>query len=366
VKRHNSGVPEITAKAKFSCPSCGAEARWDPARKALVCPYCGTVAPGELASDGSKIREIDRSLGTDDRGWQTERTAVKCQSCQAICVFEPKHVAQRCEFCGSAQLVAYEETKAPIRPESLLPFKISESDIRESIRKWYASRWFAPNRLKRGALTDTVHGLYIPYWTFDAQVHAAWTAEAGHHYFESESYTDSNGRSQTRQVQRTRWVSAAGDLEHFFDDELVPATVGVPPDLLRKVEPFPTAELVPYDASYVSGWVVEQYQIDLVAAAQQAQSEMKEKVNALCAAEVPGDTYRNLHVEADFSAQTFKHMLVPVWMLTYTFGAAVYAVVVNGYTGAIAGRYPKSWIKIALLVLLILAILLVVFAIQNQ
>ncbi len=149
--------------------------------------------------------------------------------------------------------------------------KISETQVRDSIRRWYGSRWFAPNKLKRAALTDTVKGLYIPYWTFDAQVHADWTAESGYHYYETETYTDANGKTQTRQVQKIRWVPSSGSLDHFFDDELVPASRGVQPEMLRKIEPFPTKnELVPYNAGFLSGWVVERYQIDLVAAAKDA------------------------------------------------------------------------------------------------
>ena len=52
---------------------------------------------------------------------------VKCQSCNAISVFDPTRQAQNCEFCGSAQLVPYEETKPAFRPESVLPFVVSET-----------------------------------------------------------------------------------------------------------------------------------------------------------------------------------------------------------------------------------------------
>src|SRR5262250_1482847 len=71
-------------------------------------------------------------------------------------------------------------------------------------------------------------------------------------------------RAQTRQVQHVRWEPAAGRLQHFFDDDLVCASVGVHEALLRGIEPFPTKELMPYDPGYVAGWVVERYQIDLV------------------------------------------------------------------------------------------------------
>jgi hypothetical protein len=230
--------------------------------------------------------------------------------------------------------------------------------VRESIRRWYGSRWFAPNKLGTRALTDTVHGIYIPYWTFDAQVSADWTAMSGDYYYESESYTDSQGKRQTRQVRKVRWYPSSGHVDHFFDDELVPATKGVETKLLRAVEPFPTtSDLKPYDPGFLSGWVVEQYQIDLVAAAEHAQSSMNAKTRQLCAQQVPGDTHRDLNVDADFSAQTFKHILVPVWMLAYTYGRQNFQVVINGYTGAISGRYPKSWIKITLLVLAILAVI---------
>src|SRR5262249_26299507 len=158
--------------------------------------------------------------------------------------------------------------------ESLLPMKVSETQVRDSIRKWYGSRWFAPNKLKRLALTDTVKGLYIPYWTFDALVHADWTADSGYYYYETEHYTDANGKRQTRQVQKTRWEPSSGSLNHFFDDELVPASRGVQSDMLRKIEPFPTKELTSYQAGFLSGWVVERYQIDLIAAAQTAREEM--------------------------------------------------------------------------------------------
>ena len=85
----------------------------------------------------------------------------------------------------------------------------------------------------------------------------------------------------------------------------------------------------------------------------------------LCAAQIPGDTYRNLQIHPVFSRQTFKHVLVPVWLLTYDYGARAYQMVVNGYTGRMAGEYPKSVWKIALLVLAAIVVLLVVLLSQE-
>ena len=92
----------------------------------------------------------------------------------------------------------YEQVKDAFSPESLLPFAINESRARELVRAWYGRQWLAPNNLKKRALTDTVHGLYLPYWTFDAKVHATWTAESGRYYYE-----DRNGK----RVQKVRWTT---------------------------------------------------------------------------------------------------------------------------------------------------------------
>ncbi len=365
-------MEEVHAQNKFNCPSCGAEAVWNPAKQLLVCNYCGTSAPMQPGEAEGEIKEnclvtALQNLDPEQRGWATETRSVKCQSCQAITVFEPSRAAQRCDFCGSASIIPVDENIRPVRPESVLEFKLSEVNVRESIRQWYGSRWFAPNKLGTKALTDTVKGIYIPYWTFDSQVAADWTATSGDYYYESESYTDSNGNRQTRRVRKVRWYPSSGHLDHFFDDELVPATRGVDATLLRKVEPFPTLEeLKPYNAGFLSGWIVEQYQIDLIAAAQHAQEIMEAKTRSLCASQVPGDTHKNLEVEADFSAQTFKHILVPVWLLTYNYHRNSYQVVVNGYTGKIAGKYPLSWMKITLLVLAILAVIGGLLAINNK
>lgn len=367
-------MAEAKARSKFSCPACGAEAVWNPTKKALVCAYCGAVSPAnlELTETGEeRIVEHDlvialRGIPDSARGWQAEKTQVRCQSCQAISVFDPNRVGQRCDFCGSSALVPYEEVKEAFRPESLLEFKISESEVRETIRQWYGSRWFAPNALKTRAMTDTLHGVYIPYWTFDAQVHAEWTAESGYHYYETESYTDSNGKRATRQVQKTRWVPSQGALDHFFDDELVAASRGVQADLLERVEPFPTKELKPYNPGFLSGWVVERYQIDLVQAAQRARAQMDSTLRSLCASQVPGDTHRNLSVDANYAGQTFKHILAPIWLLTYLFHGKPFQVVINGYTGTIAGHYPKSWWKISLAVLAVLIVIVVLFSLQDR
>src|SRR2546430_641542 len=160
-------MPEELAREKFACPACGAEAIWNPAKQALVCPFCGTTSPAKLDAGTGGIIEHDlvtalRGITDDKRGWQTEKRYVKCQSCQAISVLDPQRQAQRCDFCGSAQLIPYEQTKDAFRPESLLPFKVTEDKARDGIRTWYGRVWLPPQQTQTTAPPPPGQGHFPP------------------------------------------------------------------------------------------------------------------------------------------------------------------------------------------------------------
>ncbi len=307
-----------------------------------------------------------RDLPEEERGWQTERRSVQCQSCRAVMVFDPARVGQNCEFCGSPALVDYQEIRSPIRPQGVLPFRIDASRVRDDIRRWWRSRWFAPGKLAFTALVDTIKSLYIPYWTFDAQVHCPWTAEAGYYYYvRYRASTTAGGPSCGGNVE-CAGSRLSGVVDTSFDDEAVPGTQGVPIDLLRKIEPFPTKDVMAYDTAFLSGHVVEHYQVVLLDAAQRSLEQMHAKLVMLCTQQIPGDTHRGLQIYPEFTGRTFKHVLVPVWLLKYDFGSKPYQVIVNGYTGAIAGRHPLSFWKIAFLVLLAVLAALIFIWLDSQ
>ena len=335
-----------------------------------MCPFCGTESPYQIDRETGKVVENDlsaalRALPREDPEWQSARRTVQCQSCRAVMVYEAGRIGQNCEFCGSPALVAYEEIKSPIRPQGVLPFRIDRNRVRDDIRRWWRSKWLAPGRLAKAALVDTVRSLYIPYWTFDAHAHCPWEAEAGHYYYVNVEGRDSKGNRVVRQERRVRWEPASGVVEHDFDDEPVPGTQGIPLELLRQVEPFPTGELVPYDTAFLSGHVVEHYQVVLTEAAGSSQEQMHDTLMELCARQIPGDTHRNLVIHPTFSGQTFKHILVPIWLLTYLFGRKSYQVIVNGSTGRIAGKYPYSPWKIFFLVVLVIIGVIFFVAVNN-
>jgi hypothetical protein len=209
-----------------------------------------------------------------------------------------------------------------------------------------------------------VAGVYVPFWTYDAHVESSWAADAGYYYYETEEYTtQENGQSvvKERQVQRTRWERAWGHRADDYDDVLVCASVGLPRDLADQLATFDTAQLVPYSPGFLAGWRAEEYAVDLEQGFGLARQKMEAEQQRHCAGDVPGDTHRNLRVDNSFSAITFKHVLLPVWIAAYRYNNQIYRFLVNGQTGEVVGKAPWSWLKITMFVLTLVATAIILY-----
>lgn len=351
----------VSAKVrKFPCEGCGADLRWDPGVTALQCPYCGMEKRVAAPTGVIEERAVDAALRAPrNLGWGAERKVMVCKRCGAHTTLEPHVSASACAFCGTTAVVEAPPDETVVRPEGLLPFRISRDSALQSFRKWLHGLWLRPNDLKSSTRVESMQGAYIPFWTFDAATHSYWTAEAGYYYYVDVQVRE-NGRMVTKRERRTRWEHASGQLELFFDDVPVPASRGADSSLCQQIEPFPTSDLTPYDPSYLSGFLAEENAIDLPEALETAKARMRDDVRAACANEVPGDTQRNLQVQTNFSAVAYKNALLPLWIAAYDYKGKPYRFLVNGATGKCSGTAPWSWVKITLLVLTILTLVLIV------
>lgn len=357
---------EVRSLERHVCPECGGKAEWDPGKAELVCPYCGThfprVGPPPLP-DAIVEHDLDQTLaelGEKARNVDTATRRVQCNNCHAVLVRSADTVAQHCDFCGSPELLDYTDIHSPITPESLLPAVISKETAYHSLKKFLSERWFAPNDLKRRNLIDRIHRVYLPYWTFDASAECPWTAESGTYYYVTVRDRDANGNTVTRQERRIRWRPASGHVSTWFDDIVISGSRGLDIDLLQKLEPFPTKELVPYETRYVSGWQVEHYQVPLLDAARLGFGTMEGILREMCGREVPGDTYRNLQIAPSFDDKTFKHILVPIWLLAYQYRGKIWQGAVNAVTGSTHARFPLSPWKIAFVTLLVILVIAII------
>lgn len=356
--RPTPGGEPVSAKArKFPCGACGADVVWNPGAAALKCPYCGNETALPTSSDQVVERPLEEALKAPrSLGWGAERKSVRCTKCGATTTFDPGVSASRCAFCATPAVVEAPTASDHVRPAGLLAFVVDQSAASQRFRTWVSGLWFRPNDLKSKSSVTAMQGVYVPFWTFDALTHNRWTAEAGYHYTVQVEAIE-NGKRVLRSETRTRWEPAAGFLEKPFDDVPVPASKGLPPGLARGIEPFPTGGLVPYDPQYLSGFLAEEYAVDLPDAVTTAKERMTREIYAACGSEVPGDTHRNLQVSTAWSGLTCKNALLPVWISAYEYAGKPFRFLVNGVTGKVDGHAPFSAVKIALAIAAVIAAL---------
>ncbi len=362
------------AAETFPCTNCGAKVAYDAASQAMACPYCGAkqaIAAAAAEEGAPEVRELtlEEGMRMAARGYGAPITTVVCKDCGATVHVGEGERTTTCAFCGSAQVLAQGAGEPPIRPGGILPFRVPKDDANKRFGAWLGALWFRPSDLKKIAHVEEMGGVYVPFWTFDADVASRWSAERGHYYYETERYTETlNGQSveQTRQVQHTRWEPASGWRNDHFDDLLVPAGRALPEDLLGKLSTFDTKQLVPYQAHFLAGWRAEQYAIELPAAFDVARQKMARMQEGRCSGDVGGDTHRSLTVVSDVQRPTFKHVLLPVWLAAYRYNGKVYRFLVNGQTGEVVGVAPWSVAKIAAFVLVVLALVGALAAIASH
>ena len=357
----------------YPCPACGADLLYEPRDGFLSCPYCGYRELIPISTDDVEERSFEQYLQI--RPEQLSQLAanaleVRCQSCGATVTFTPPEVARQCDFCG-VQIVAQAKSADPmLAPEGVLPFCITQEGANSGLHQWLSSRWFAPNALKEFARPDAIHGVYLPFWTYDTNTTTHYDGERGEHYYVTETYyeKDSQGNqvARTRQVQHTRWSPASGTVSRWFNDVLIPGTTSLARNRLEALEPWDLEELVPYNPAYLSGFKAQRYQVDLAQGFERVKELVTDVIQNDVRADIGGNEQRIHRLATHYSGITFKHLLLPVYAGAYQFNRRVFQIVINGRTGEIQGDRPYSFWKITLFVIGMLLILLVVVLVVSS
>ncbi len=354
----------------FPCDTCGSDLRYDPGADQLTCDHCGNsqaIETDRVAAGG--LRELDFRAAVNNTLSEAEieeTRVVTCPNCSATTEFDPDTHAAECPFCATP-VVTDTGTHRHIKPRGLLPFALDEGQARAALTGWLGSLWFAPGGVQDYARKGrAMNGIYVPYWTFDADTKSSYTGQRGDDYFETKTVTRNGKRKQVR-VRKTRWRAARGRLARFFDDVLVLASQSLPKKYTDGLEPWDLSELEPYNPEYLAGFRAEGYQIELADGFTQARAYMDRMILRDVKYDIGGDRQRVSNVNTQISDVTFKHVLLPVWLAAYKYRGRTFRFVVNGRTGRVQGERPYSAWKITFAVILGLIIALIAgFVIANS
>ncbi|MTI47042.1 hypothetical protein [Sporosalibacterium faouarense] len=347
-----------TSTEKFECTSCGGDMIFNPKTQSLSCLYCGNKVEIEQKDDIIQEYDINSSIDEDSSDWGSETRVIHCNDCGAETVMKENSVAQFCAFCGSSHIIKQDEIPG-IKPESLIPFKITRKEAKGLFSKWLKGKFYAPKKAKSNNKMDRLLGVYIPYWTYDSDTHSNYSAERGTYYYVNEThvvYRDGERKEVTRRVRKTRWRHVSGSYDLYFDDLLVNASQHVDSKIIEEIEPFNLEELEHYEPEYLSGFTAERYAVELEEGWEAAKQAIHPEIYKRVVREIGGDTVRNVRIDTNFNSILFKHILLPVWMSSFKYKEKVYRFMINGQTGEVQGESPVSALKIILTILIVLCI----------
>ena len=349
---------------RFPCPACGSDLRFDPQAQALACPHCGYAEAVPESRGG--LTELDlravREASLPASAMEEIRVAT-CSNCGAQIEFDAALHARECPFCASP-LVSDTGVERHIKPQAQLPFLIPEGDARAAMARWLGRLWFAPSDLTAYARADrALTGVYAPYWTYDAQTETDYAGQRGDVRYETRHVPVTvNGRRQmqAQQVARVDWRPARGHVRRDFDDVLVLGSSSLPKRYTDAIGPWDLSALTPYDPRFLAGFRAEGYTVGVEDGYGEARAIMNGVIESDVRRDIGGDQQRIGKLDTRVGRLTFKHVLLPVWLAAFRYRGKSYRFVVNGRTGAVEGERPYSAIKIALAVVLGLAVALAI------
>jgi DNA-directed RNA polymerase subunit RPC12/RpoP len=339
---------------RFPCEACGADLRFDPGQQHLTCDHCGNTQTLEGSGHHlHPIRELDlrAALNADLPEAEIEETRVsKCPNCAAQVEFDADLHAAECPFCATP-VVTDTGVHRHIKPRGVLPFAFDESAAKQAMNDWLGGLWFAPNGLQSYARKGRkMQGIYVPYWTFDADTRSSYIGERGTVYYETRTVMRDGKRVQQR-VARVRWRRASGRVARFFDDVLVLASRSLPKRFTDRLEPWDLSKLTPYAPEFLAGFRAEGYTVELDDGFDEARGYMDRVIERDVKFDIGGDRQRVHDIDTSVGDVTFKHVLLPVWLAAYKYRGKTYRFVVNGQSGQVQGERPYSAFKIALAIL---------------
>ncbi len=309
------------APRRYVCAQCGGTMTFTPEGTALLCAYCGQrQSLGDLDEDVLLTEQnLIAALATAKGHTKPTATrAIQCQGCGASFALAPQTLATHCAYCGSPYVVERIETRELIEPSGVVPFALEHDDALRALLEWFR----AENLSLRG---DPVppRGVYLPAWTFDLAGEITWAC---------------------LQEENDAWLPASGTRVVYENDLLVAASHTLSALLIAEIDAFPLDALAPYDARYLVNWAAETYTLavsdaSLVARRRVLQREKRAIHNSI-------KSYKDLRVStARLVVESYKLILLPLWIAHYRMEGKQYTIVINGRTGSVRAEKPAQGLR---------------------
>lgn len=318
-------------QSELQCAQCAGQCVYDPAVQALKCDSCGNVTGLETPEDAAAADEYayDPDQPRTETPQLISALVHRCETCGGTVTFVSKSLSTRCSYCDGPVVVEQSDTAYPAM--ALIPFRVPEADAQRFAQEWVNKRLAAPNDLGGIVAKARVAGIYVPFWTFDSHRVVNYWA-----------------KYKVRRNKRTIYREARGSVVVQFDDFLVPASHHVTP-LIRDgiLHDFVPERLRPFRAGYISGFAAEQHHQSLEEGLQAGKADKALLIRNRIKQHIGKSGVHDIRYFTDISGTHYRRILLPVWILHYSYKGTAKKVVVCGIEGRAYGERPFSAWKLA-------------------
>jgi hypothetical protein len=311
--------PQQVQSRQFTCSQCSGRMVYNPQGK-LICEYCerhASSSPGAQEDETIEEKNFILTLATaKGHSHPVTHHCLHCRGCGASFILTPELLSATCPYCASTHAIEQGESKELMPPEAIIPYTVDKDTAHRA-----SIQWLKAKRLKSLRQTSPLTGLYIPVWTFDVSCDILIE-------YEVEDHPDAPPRKV-----RSNHIYA-------FDDILIPAGYTLPESMNEELECYHMAGLVPYDSKYIAGWFAETYQTNVSDASLAARKRAMERSKRRLRTGGTVPSYRVIYPK--LAVQSYKLILLPLWIAHYRDDQKSYTLIVNGQTGAVRGEKPRQ------------------------
>ena len=359
-----------TQVTNYQCPACTGPLHYSAKSGKLECDYCGSsfdvadiealyahkeaeAAAAKQAADAkadaaaaAKAEAAQAAAQSGDAGdWDTSGLsrdwgaeagtlrAYSCPSCGAELICDESTAATSCPYCGNPTVVPGQFSGA-LRPDFILPFRLTKDDAVQALRAHYKGKPFLPKSFTSANHIEQIQGVYVPFWLFDGG------AEGSASYRASNTTVHRSGDYEITSTMHYN-VLRAGSLA--FEKIPVDASGKMPDDHMDSIEPFDYAQLQPFSTAYLPGYLADKYDVSVDDSRDRADARCRETLAQALRDTVTGyGTCIPEHEDISHRRGKVHYALLPVWMLSTKWNGQDFLFAMNGQTGKLVGDLPTD------------------------
>lgn len=338
------------ATVSYKCINCGGPLKYNPAKLQFSCEYCQSDFTEEQLQ--AHFGNLDENLNNaanekrppqpqdtngdgviDENDFNGNTVLYQCPSCGAEIITDSTTAATTCVYCHSPVVLAG-RLAGNMKPQKVIPFKLSADMAKERFREACKKKWFLPSSFLSETQLQNMKGVYYPYWLVDSLKDGEMYATAKR----VRSWTVGNDRYTETKIYK---VYRAGqiDFRNYPKEALNTENAA----LLRYVNPYDEVDIKNFSMSYLSGFQAEKRNMERADLQESVDADLVKYSRKVYEETIRGyDSVTVDHIQMNTLNESWDYALMPVWVMSYQYRGKNLLYAMNGQTGKLYGSLPCS------------------------